>query len=126
MIISDILMPVMDGFALCRQWKTDEQLKHIPFVFYTATYIEPSDEEFAYSLGADRFIVKPQEPAVIIKQVREVLDESRAGKLGTPLADLQDEPVFLKQYNEALFRKLEDKVIQFEAANLALERDSAA
>src|SRR5258708_36657020 len=104
MIISDILMPVMDGFALCRQWKTDEQLKHIPFVFYTATYIEPSDEEFAYSLGADRFIVKPQEPAVIIKEVREVLDESRAGILGTPLSDFQTQAGFLSATPEGLFR----------------------
>ena len=37
LIVSDILMPVMDGYALCRKCKSDKKLKSIRFVFYTAT-----------------------------------------------------------------------------------------
>ena len=51
MIISDILMPKMDGFAFCRICESDDSLRKIPFIFYTATYTDKKDEEFALSLG---------------------------------------------------------------------------
>jgi CheY-like chemotaxis protein len=59
-IISDIMMPVMNGFRLCRKVKSDPGLRHIPFIFYTATFVEKTDEKLAMSLGASRFVVKPQ------------------------------------------------------------------
>ena len=52
LIIADILMPVMDGFSLCREWKQDDRLKLIPFIFYTATYTDDRDRELALSLAA--------------------------------------------------------------------------
>ena len=115
LIITDILMPVMDGFELCRQWKADEQLHLIPFIFYTATYIDTKDEQFARSLGAERFIIKPQKPGVLIKEVHDVLEASFTAKAVSPLRPLGDEMEVLRQYNEVLFRKLEKKVIQLEA-----------
>ncbi len=76
-IISDILMPVMDGFKLCQEWKKDSRLKNVPFIFYTATYLLKSDKKFALSLGADRFVVKPASMKELIKIVDEVITESR-------------------------------------------------
>jgi len=79
MIISDILMPQMDGFQLCREIKGNEKFKKIAFVFYTATYTDPKDEKFALSLGAERFIVKPTEPNEFMEIIREVIKSYEIG-----------------------------------------------
>jgi len=122
MIISDILMPVMDGFSLCRAWKEDDRLKNIPFVFYTATYTDPKDEDFAVSLGADRFIVKPVEPDRFLALLSETWNKHEAGRPVAPPPPA-DEAEYYKEYNTVLIRKLEDKMLQLEQANRALERD---
>jgi PAS domain S-box-containing protein len=119
LIVSDILMPVMDGYTLCREWKSDEQLKHIPFVFYTATYTEPKDEEFALSLGAERFILKPQEPDICIKILKEVLEKNYAVKQAET-KPLGEEMEFFRRHNEILFKKLEKKMMDLEIANKEL------
>jgi putative nucleotidyltransferase with HDIG domain len=124
-IISDILMPVMDGFSLCQEWKKDQGLKDIPFVFYTATYTDPKDEEFAISLGATRFIVKPVETEEFIAILRHLLREAEEGVLPVPEPSLHEEVAYYRMYNEALIRKLEDKMIELEKANRALAEDIA-
>lgn len=113
-IITDILMPVMDGFELCRQWKADPRLHTVPFIFYTATYIDPKDEKFALGLGAERFILKPQKPDVLTKELRDVLSESAKRRQSSPAGPLDDEMEVLRQYNEVLFRKLEKKMTELE------------
>jgi len=117
LIISDILMPVMDGFALCRQWKTDGQLKNIPFIFYTATYTDPKDEEFALSLGAERFIRKPTELDKFIEIVKNVLSEHVVGKSSEPHKPIKEEETYFKKYNEVLIHKMEDKMLELEQVN---------
>jgi PAS domain S-box-containing protein len=117
MIISDILMPRMDGFQLCREVKTNERLKNIALVFYTATYIDPKDEEFALSLGAEKFIVKPTDPDVLVEILQEVVRSYDTGTLAAPEPPVEEETIYLKGYNERLIKKLEDKILELENAN---------
>ncbi len=81
LIISDIMMPAMDGFVLCREWMGDDRLKDIPFIFYTATYIDEKDADFALSLGAARFIVKPTEPEEFMEIINGVVADVDEGKM---------------------------------------------
>jgi PAS domain S-box-containing protein len=125
MIISDILMPIMDGFTLCREWKRDSRLKDVPFMFFSSTYNDPRDEKFALGLGAERFIVKPQDQQVLLGIIEEVISEHKAGRLVAPCEPQRDEAVCLREYNEVLIRKLEDKMVQVEGAKRRLELEVA-
>ncbi len=123
LIISDILMPEMDGFTLCRQLKQDAALNRIPFVFYTATYTDSRDEELALSLGAEKFIVKPADPEEFIGIIRDVILQYKQGKLVSSVRITKTEKDVSRMYNEALIRKLEDKMGQLEAANHLLKKE---
>jgi PAS domain S-box-containing protein len=124
MVVSDLLMPVMDGYTLLRYWKADDRLARAPFVVYTATYTEPKDEQLAIDLGADAFILKPAEPEAFIARLREVL--ARVGKVPVQLRPDQPAEDVLKEYSEVLVRKLEEKALQLEQANASLHETAAA
>lgn len=111
LVISDLLMPEMDGYSLLRRWRADERLRAIPFIVYTATYTEPKDEELALELGADAFIIKPTEPEPFMERVREVLERVRAQPAAAPG---HADGATLKLYNEVLIGKLEHKCKQLE------------
>jgi two-component system cell cycle sensor histidine kinase/response regulator CckA len=124
LVVSDLLMPVMDGYTLLRHWKADPRLRDAPFIVYTATYTAPEDEELAFKLGADAFILKPAEPDEFLAK----LDAVQARVLGAPPACPErkdDDETVLKSYSETLIRKLEEKSLQLEEANRALQLDIA-
>lgn len=69
LIISDVVMPEMDGYQLCQRVKTDETLKDIPFVLLTSLS-DPTDIVKGLMCGADNFITKPYDEA----QLRSHID----------------------------------------------------
>jgi len=126
MIVSDILMPRMDGFQLCRECKKDESLKKIPFIFYTATYTEKKDEDFALSLGAEKFIVKPVEPNVFLKILKEITEAHKKGTLVATKEPIKEEEIYLAEYNKRLIKKLERKVLDLEKSEKRLRKTMEA
>src|SRR5688572_16069184 len=58
LIVTDVLMPNMDGYYLCYKIRTYEKFKNIPIIIYTATYTSVSEEKIAKEMGADMFIRK--------------------------------------------------------------------
>jgi len=119
-IISDILMPEMDGFELCRRVKSDEQLHTIPFVFYTATFVEKKDEQLAMALGASRFIIKPMERGEFLEIIAEVLKQYKEQKLPTPEQSLKCDEELICMYTERIGKKLEKKIVDLEKERQAL------
>lgn len=123
MIISDILMPRMDGFQLCKECKKDDSIKRIPFIFYTATYIDIKDEELALSLGAAKFILKPQEPETFLKILKEVIKEHKKEVFIAPKELMkEDEGIYFEKYNKRLIQKLEKKMLDLEKSEKHVNR----
>jgi two-component sensor histidine kinase len=114
LIISDILMPVMDGFQLCQEVKTNDKLKNIPFIFYTATYTDKKDEELALMLGASKFIRKPVERDELIKIIQCLIRDVEERKIEPKKIIFGKEKEIFKLYSERLVNKLEKKMLALE------------
>lgn len=107
MVITDILMPKLDGFALAHKLRSDPKTSRIPIVFLSATYVTPEDKRFALSLGAVRFLEKPVDTEEFLLTVAEVLTADLS-TLPLPLEDQE----FYRGYRERLENKLRHKLAQ--------------
>jgi len=120
LIVSDILMPAMDGCFLFQKWKGDKTLRQILFLFYTAAQSEPPEDAFIPDSGADGFILNPREPARLIERILELLEKSSpTAPDDSRLPDGAME--FLRGHNELLFGKLAQKMADLEAARRRLQ-----
>ncbi|MDA3935833.1 MAG: response regulator [Actinomycetota bacterium] len=120
-LVTDILMPVMDGYQLAREWKTDDDLSGVPLVFYTANYTDADDERFALSLGADKFLFKPLDPTILLNEIEQILKLSSEGHLKAHMpSDVNDTDV-LKEYNARLVSKLEGQLLEVQETRVDLE-----
>jgi two-component system, cell cycle sensor histidine kinase and response regulator CckA len=72
-VLSDVIMPEMDGYELCKQLKSDPQTATIPVILLTSL-ADPMDIVRGLECGADNFITKPYEPEYLLGRVRRLLD----------------------------------------------------
>lgn len=99
-VVSDIQMPQMDGFQLCRAIRGNESLRNLPFVFYTATYTAAMDRELGERLGADAYLIKPAPVESILAALRR---EAVRGESDFAEGDV------VSLYGAALSRKIDEK-----------------
>lgn len=121
LILTDILMPTMNGYELVRHMRADPALAETPVIFYTANYSENEARSLAAACGVSRFLPKPSEPETILSVVAEVVDGATDGlALSVPV-----DPDFDRQHLRVLNDKLFQKVNELEAANDDLRRSNA-
>jgi len=103
LIITDILMPKMDGFSLVHRLRINPETRTIPVIFLSATYISPEDKTFAIAIGVTKFIEKPIHMEALLQDVEETL-ASHADEIHEPLDE--------KKFYEGYYRRLESKLQQ--------------
>lgn len=101
LIVTDILMPKMDGYAFVQKLRLNHATRSIPVVFLSATYVTPEDKQFALSLGAARFMEKPIDTEDFLLTVAEILTQQ-------PFT--QPQPLDMERFYQGYRTRLEDKL----------------
>ena len=73
LILMDLLMPRLDGYQMCVRLRNDPELRTVPIIVYTSSFGDAADKRFALSLGVDTFLIKPQDPQVLLEACRRVM-----------------------------------------------------
>jgi len=115
LIITDILMPKMDGYAFVQKLRLNVDTRAIPVVFLSATYVTPEDKDFALSLGAARFIEKPIDAEDFLLTIAELVAQQAMGEF-QPL----DMEKFYSGYRTRLENKFRHKNTQIARAERLL------
>lgn len=109
LVISDVLMPEMDGYEFIRNLRADPATAELRVVFCTATYSSDEIEALAEACGVSHVLVKPLEPEEILAAVRDALTTDR--EPGAPLADAD-----FRSHLRVLNGKLVAKIAELEHA----------
>jgi PAS domain S-box-containing protein len=116
-IVADAMMPKMDGFQLCKEVRAVHAYSTIPFIIYTGNYVDASDQEFARSIGVDRYVVKYAGLGALIQAIND-LAQQRYGRRPTgepePVQEQIDDQSFLEKHRAIVIKKLEEKMAELE------------
>ena len=116
LVITDIMMPRLDGFGLVHRIRINPETREIPVIFLTATYVALEDKAFALNIGATRFIEKPVNFEKFLETVEELMTKD------VPSAPpLMSEAEFYEGYRQRLEKKLQQKVTQITRDERLLE-----
>lgn len=124
-IVSDVLMPRLDGFELCRQVRSDDDLRDTPIVLVTAAFDRPEDRDFALRIGADAYFEEENVGAGELALTLRNAIVKRRGLLGaqlpwSPLPEDAPPTEFHQEHAERLRSLVADKMDEIERSYGAL------
>ena len=111
MVISDVIMPVMDGYEFARRLRSDASIAKTPIIFHTSGYDENEARSLAHACGVFHILPKPAERGKLLRTVNEVLSES-----ALPAAKSAPSENFDEKHRQLLTDRLSQKVAELEAA----------
>jgi PAS domain S-box-containing protein len=116
LVLSDILMPEMDGFELAQKIRLDPSLATVPILFYSATYKDQDAARLAEECGVTGRLEKPAEPQAILNAVEKALR--------SPAGALKSDPYLLtEEHNRLLSRKVAEQINQLQAEQELLRKE---
>jgi len=107
LVITDIMMPKLDGFGLVHRLRINPETRDLPVIFLTATYVALEDKAFALNIGVTRFIEKPVNFERFLETIDELLTQG-APPVPTPMSEAD----FYEGYRQRLEKKLNQKITQ--------------
>jgi PAS domain S-box-containing protein len=119
LVITDLVMPVMDGYELVRELRADRHLATTKVIFYTANYLRDEVMPMAAALGVHHIVSKPADPEFILATV----DEALAAAIPAPESAPPDK--VHREHLRAVSAKLTDKVRELQAVEDSLKESEA-
>jgi PAS domain S-box-containing protein len=106
-VVSDVMMPEVDGFGLAMALRQDDALKTLPLVLVTSSYVESSDRELAQRAGANDLVIRTPELAEVVETIRRTL----AKPLPSPALEGEELDDLERERNRRVVRQLERQVM---------------
>ncbi|UCS92131.1 response regulator [Echinicola marina] len=122
LIISDVMMPDMNGLQLCKQLKTDERTSHIPIILLTARQ-SPESKTEGYETGADAYVTKPFNTTVLRAQVKNLMEQRRRlRELFSKGTSIELKKIAINSADEKFLQKTRDMIeSNLETENLDID-----
>jgi diguanylate cyclase (GGDEF)-like protein len=119
LVLTEVPLPRLDGYELCRELQRDAAAREIPVIFHSATHAHPAGEAHALANGARRFLAKPSDPDVLAQAVAEALDRRQEPPAGGSADELRS----LQRQNRRLSAQLEQRSQQLDETGRRLRRE---
>ena len=108
LIVSDVLMPGIDGFEFVRRLRADPAFRHIPVIFHTAHYLDEQARLLASACNVEHILPKPCEQSRLLETIGQAL-----GSTGR-IPDMRDSELFDREHRQLVGAKLMEKVAELE------------